>query len=362
MTGTKAASVFVIAEAGSNWRVGSPDRDREMAHELIRLASAAGADAVKFQTFRAAGTYAPNAGQAGYLEQSGVTQSINDIFLDLEMPYELIPDLSSHAENLGIEFMSSPFSVADFDAVDPYVRRHKVASYEIAHVRLIEAMARTGKPMIVSTGAATTEDIAFALSTAGAAGAGPITLLQCTARYPAPLSRLNLSVIPTLRATFGVPVGLSDHSEDPLVGPLGAVALGATVIEKHFTIDRDLPGPDHRFAIEPAELAAMVRGIRDLESALGTDRKGVSDVEQELAAFAVRSIQATRSIAVGETLVEGANIDVLRPGRRSRGMHPRYLSDLAGRRAARAIAEGEGVQLADVEPPVVPHTPRDAQH
>jgi N-acetylneuraminate synthase len=352
MTESKPGSVFVIAEAGSNWRVGSQDQDSKMASDLIHIAADAGADAVKFQTFRAARTYAPDAGQAAYLEESGAGQSINELFRDLEMPYEMIPSLSDEATSLGIEFMSSPFSLEDFQAVDPFVRRHKVASYEISHVRLLEAMARSGKPMIISTGAATTDDISFALSTARNSGGGDITLLQCTARYPAPLDRLNLSVIPALRDTFGTAVGLSDHSEDPLVGPLGAVALGATVIEKHFTLDRNLRGPDHRFALEPDELAAMVRGIRSLEAALGSDRKSVSDVEQELAAFAVRAVQATRAIAAGEPLAEGENIDVLRPGRRTRGIHPRYLAELIGRRATRSIPEGEGIQRSDVEPPL----------
>jgi len=352
MTRSDPAHVFVIAEAGSNWRAGTPDADRAMAFDLIQIAAAAGADAVKFQTFRAAQTYAPDAGQAGYLSGAGVLQSINELFRDLEMPYELIPELNSKAAELGLEFMSSPFSLEDFAAVDPYVSRHKLASYEISHVRLLQAMARTGKPLIISTGAATMDDIAFAMATARDAGAGPITLMQCTARYPAPLDRLNLAVIPTLRETFATAVGLSDHSEDPLIGPLGGVALGATTIEKHFTVDRRMHGPDHRFAIEPDELTAMVRAIRELEGALGTDHKAVSDVEQELATFAVRAVQATRAIAVGEPLIEGQNFDVLRPGTRSRGMHPRNLDSLGGRRASRPIAEGDGIQLGDVEPPI----------
>jgi sialic acid synthase SpsE len=352
LTDAGRAHVFVIAEAGSNWRVGTPEADRSMAFDLIRVASEAGADAVKFQTFRAARTYSPDAGQAGYLSGGGVSRSINDLFRDLEMPYELIPELSVRAASLGLEFMSSPFSLEDLVAVDPYVRRHKVASYEISHVRLLEAMGQTRKPMIISTGAATTDDIAFALATARGAGAGPITLLQCTARYPSPLNRLNLAVIPALRDMFRTAVGLSDHSQDPLIGPLGAVASGATVIEKHFTLDRSLPGPDHKFAVEPEELHAMVHAIRGLEQAIGSGQKEISDVEQELATFAVRALQATRPIEVGDLFVEGQNFDVLRPGSRLRGMHPRNLEKLKGRRASRAIAAGEGIQDRDLDPPI----------
>jgi sialic acid synthase SpsE len=348
-----ARHVFVVAEAGSNWRVGSPADDREMGHKLIRAAREAGADAVKFQTFRASTTYAPEAGQIGYLSGAGVTGSINELFRDLEMPYDLVAEFGAYAASAGIEFMSSPFSVEDLAAVDPFVVRHKLASYEISHVRLLEAMARTGKPLLISTGAATYDDITFALATAHAAGAGDITLLQCTAKYPAPLDRINLNVIPTLRTRFGTKVGLSDHSRDPRIAPLGAVALGATVIEKHFTIDRSLPGPDHRFAIEADELKGMVDAIRSLEQALGVDEKAVSDVEEELAAFAVRRLQAVSDIAAGEELIEGRNFDVLRPGSRSRGLHPRYLSAIGGRRAARAIPAGDGITGADVDPPLV---------
>ena len=250
---------FVIAEAGSNWRAGTPERDLEMAFALIDVAVQAGADAVKFQTYRAASVYAPCAGESSYLAQLGVKRSINDILADLEMPYEMIARLAERCSERGIEFMSTPFSVADAEAIDPFVKRHKVASYEINHVRLLERLAATGKPLIVSTGAADGEDIAFGLATIKQANGGPVTLLQCTSSYPAPPDSLNLLAIPWLERTFGVPVGFSDHSLDPVVGPVVAVALGATVIEKHYTLSRRLPGPDHPFAIEPAELAAKTR-------------------------------------------------------------------------------------------------------
>jgi len=344
--------VFVIAEAGSNWRMGTPDRDRQMARALVDVAAEAGADAVKFQTYRARDTYVADAGASDYLADLGIHRSINEIFVDLEMPYELVGEIAAYCGDARIEFMSTPFSVADAQAVDPYVRRHKVASYEINHTRLLQWLAATRKALIVSTGAATEDDIDFCLTTAREAGARDITLLQCTSSYPAPPDSLNLAVIPWLRQRFGVPAGFSDHSRDPIVGPVAAVALGATVIEKHFTIDNRLPGPDHPFALEPEELTAMVRAIRFAEKVSGDSVKAVGSHEIELRSFAVRAIQATRDLEPGDLLVEGQNIDVLRPGKRSIGMHPRNLDALQGRRAARRIPAGEGIGPGDVVPSI----------
>jgi sialic acid synthase SpsE len=349
---TDAQHVFVVAEAASNWRLGTPDRDRQMARALVNVAVEAGADAVKFQTYRARDTYVVDAGASDYLADLGIHRSINEIFVDLEMPYELVGEIAADCHRAGIEFMSTPFSVADAEAVDPYVRRHKVASYEINHVRLLQWLAATGKPLIISTGAATEDDIDYCLTTVRGAGAQDITLLQCTSSYPAPPDSLNLTAIPWLGQRFGVPAGFSDHSRDPIVGPVAAVALGATVIEKHFTIDNRLPGPDHAFALEPEELTAMVRAIRAAEQARGDGVKAVGSHETELRRFAVRAIQATRDIEPGDSLVEGDNIDVLRPGKRSIGMHPRHLDALRGRQAARHIPAGEGIRPGDVLPPI----------
>lgn len=345
--------VFVIAEAGSNWRMGTPDRDRQMARALVNIAVEAGADAVKFQTYRARNTYVAGAGASDYLADLGIHREINEIFEDLEMPYELVGEIAGYCQDAGIEFMSTPFSVEDADAVDPYVARHKVASYEINHVRLLQRLAGAGKPLIISTGAATEDDIEFCLRIVREAGAVDITLLQCTSNYPASPGSLNLSVIPWLAERFGVSAGFSDHSRDPIVGPVAAVALGATVVEKHFTIDNRLPGPDHAFAVEPPELVGMVRAIRTAEQARGDGVKAVGPEETELRRFAVRAIQATRDLEPGDPLVEGDNIGVLRPGKRLAGMHPRYLDALRGRTAGRHIPTGDGIGLGDVVPPVL---------
>ncbi|MSP59274.1 MAG: N-acylneuraminate-9-phosphate synthase [Myxococcales bacterium] len=341
--------VFVIAEAGSNWRAGAPPRDRKMALALIDVAVEAGCDAVKFQTFRPETVYAPGAGRSDYLAAAGNAEDIHAIFRDLAMPYEMVPELAAYAGARGIGFMSSPFSVADARAVDPFVAVHKIASYEINHRRLLEFVAATGKPTVISTGAAGLPEIAAALDLLRAQGAGPLCVMQCTAQYPAGLEALNLRVLPTLAARFGVAVGLSDHSTDPVTGPVGAVALGACCIEKHYTLSKRLPGPDHSFALEPHELAEMVRGIRAMEQALGRAEKAVHAAENELRAYAVRALQALRDIPAGAPLVEGENFDILRPGKNRPGMNPMRVDELAGKRATRAIPAGDGLSDGDFE-------------
>jgi N-acetylneuraminate synthase len=341
--------VFIIAEAGSNWRCGTPDRDIKMAKSLIDVAVEAEADAVKFQTYKAETVYVPNAGDSDYLSEEGIKESITEIFQDLSMPYEMIPKLAEYCQKQNIQFMSTPFSIADAKAVDPYVKIHKIASYEINHSRLIEFVAKTGKPLIISTGGATYEDIEWAIDHFYKSGGKEISLMQCTAKYPAPLSTLNLNVIPKLIKRFNIPVGLSDHSRNPIIGPVGAVALGATIIEKHFTLHNKLPGPDHSFAITPDELKQMVKAIRQIEQALGSGTKKVQREEIELREYAQRSIQAIKKIKKGDILSEGINIDILRPGKQKRGLHPKYLPEIEGKKAARDIPLGDGIREGDYE-------------
>ncbi|MBX3196805.1 MAG: GNAT family N-acetyltransferase [Labilithrix sp.] len=341
--------VFIIAEAGSNWRMGTPARDRRMAEALIDVAAAAGCDAVKFQTYRPETVYVENAGTSDYLAGAGIKESIRDIFADLAMPYELIPELAAYCEKRKIMFMSTPFSTADFDALDPFVPMHKLASYEISHRRLIEKMAASGKPVIMSTGASTLDDIRWALGHFRRHGGASVALMQCTARYPAPIDALNLEAIPLMRSTFGVPVGLSDHSREPSVGPAAAAVLGAAVIEKHFTLDQRLPGPDHGFAVGPDELLGMVRAVRQAEASRGSGLKTVLPAEDELRAFARRGLQATQPIRRGDILREGTNFDTLRPGKCPQGAHPRHVEAIEGRAALREIEVGHGIELSDVD-------------
>ncbi|MFN3655145.1 MAG: N-acetylneuraminate synthase family protein [Candidatus Nitrosotenuis sp.] len=337
------AHVFVIAEAGSNWKCGTYDEDLKRACQLIDVAAKAGADAVKFQTYRPETIYVPDAGTSQYLSEHGINESINDIFRHLSMPYEMIPELAKYCRQKNIMFMSTPFSVSDAKEVDPHVEIHKVASFEINHVRLLEFLAKTKKPILISTGASSFDEIDFAVKLVTDSGNSNIGLLQCTSKYPSPIESLNLGVIPVMKKRYNVPIGLSDHSMDPIIGPLVAVGLGATVIEKHFTLDRTLPGPDHPFALTPSELELMVKMIRLAEKAKGSGEKKILEEELELRQFATRALQATKNIKKGDVLKEGHNFDVLRPGNRTRGIEARFVLEVNGKKAARDYKAGEGI-------------------
>lgn len=339
--------VFIIAEAGSNWKAGTYYEDLQRAKKLIQVAAECGADAIKFQTFRADTVYVPNAGNSKYLEKSGIKKNINKIFEKAEMPYEMLSELSKYCKKIGIEFMSTAFSLDDARAINKYVRIHKVASYEINHMRLLEYLAKTKKPIILSTGASNYDEIDFAVNLLKKHRVRDYALLQCTAKYPAPPETLNLATIPEMKKKYKVPVGLSDHSLDPVLGPLTAVGLGAKIIEKHFTLDKRLSGPDHRFALDPHELKKMIQSIRIAEMIIGDGKKRVLAVEKELRDFAVRRIQASRDIRKGERFVEGYNISTLRPGKRTKGADARFLSKIIGRKSKRAIRLGDGIRLQD---------------
>lgn len=344
-----SSKVFIIAEAGSNWKAGSHAEDLRRAKKLIHAAAINGANAVKFQTFRANTVYVPDAGNSNYLKKSGSKKNINKIFEGLEMPYEMLTELSEFCAKEGIEFMSSAFSVSDANAINKYVKIHKVASYEINHIRLLEYLARTKKPIILSTGASNYDEIDFAVNLLKKQRVKYYALLQCTAKYPAPPESLNLLTIPQMESRYKVPIGFSDHSLDPVVGPLVAVALGARIIEKHFTLDRGLSGPDHKFALIPSELKMMVDSIRIAEKTLGDGKKRVLGVEKELRDFAVRKVQAIKDIKKGEALLERVNIDVLRPGKRKRGDDARFFLKIANKNSKRNIKRGDGVRLKDCE-------------
>jgi N,N'-diacetyllegionaminate synthase len=337
-----AGRCYVIAEAGSNH-----NGEWDLAEKLVDVAATAGADAVKFQLFRAEKLYPREAGKADYLADD---TDIYEIVARMELPEEWLPRLESLCVDRGIDFLVTPFDEASADAIEPYVAAYKIASYELTHGPLIRHVARKSKPLIISTGAADVDEIAEALAAAREAGAKEIVLLQCTAAYPAKLEALNVGSITDIRERFGVPVGLSDHSTDPVLAPILAVALGAAVIEKHFTLDHDLPGPDHRFALEPDDLARLVTAIRDAETARGSARKEVHSDELELRAFARRSIFTLKDVDAGDLLDANA-VGVLRRGKRGEGLPPSALPDVLGRRAARAIAAGSPLSTDDIAAP-----------
>lgn len=334
---------FVIAEAGSNCCLGDDKKTLELAKVMIEKAYWAGADAIKFQCFESHSVYVENAGIPKYLNEN-----INDIFRRNALPTEIIAELYQHANYVGIEWMCSSFSEETFEKINPFVKKHKIASYEIRHLRLLEKAAKSQKPLYLSTGAANLEDIEWAIEVFQKNGGKELTLMQCTAQYPAQAASLNLRCIPYLQKQFNLPIGLSDHSEHPLYAPIAAVSLGATAIEKHFTINKSLPGPDQSFAIDYKDLRSMCEAISETESILGLAKKEIFPQEEELAAFARRGLQTTRAVKQGELLKEGVNFQILRSGQQRLGMHPKYIQQIEGKIAACDIPLGKGLQNEDI--------------
>ncbi|MWV40053.1 N-acetylneuraminate synthase family protein [Natrialba sp. INN-245] len=333
-------STYVIAEAGSNH-----NGDLDIAKELIDVAAEAGADAVKFQTFRAEDLYVEESGEVEYLDDE---RTIYEIIESMEMPYEWIPELYEYCHDRGVDFMSTPFDERSASELDEYVPAWKIASYTSSHLPFLKHLATTGKPILMSTGAHELDEISESVSALRDSGVSDLALLQCVAAYPTPLSEINVRVVETLEEEFGVVTGLSDHTLDPTTAPSAAVALGASVVEKHFTLDNSMEGPDHEFALEPDELDRMVSAIRNTEAALGTTEKRVLDVEEELYQKARRSIHAVTDIEVGDEFTPD-NVKVLRPGEQDAGLPPKFLEDVIGERASRRVAQGDGIQWDDVE-------------
>ena len=329
---------FVIAEAGSNH-----NGKLALALKLIDVAADAGADAVKFQLFRAGKLYVGKAGSADYLKAG---KPINEIIKDMEMPPSWVAKIAAHCRKKGITFMCSAFDEESLSLINRFAPVHKIASYESNHLPFIKKVARMGKPSIMSTGASPIEEIRESVRAFLSTGNRKLMLMQCTARYPSPAGAMNLRAIATMKKEFGLPVGLSDHSIDAYVSPVASVALGAALIEKHFTLSRRMLGPDHKFALEPSELAAMVLAIRQAEASLGNGRKTVLPEEKELFLFAKRAVHATRAIRKGEKFTVG-NVAVLRPGKVKRGVHPRYYEIMLGKKAKRSIAQWQGIQKGD---------------
>ena len=263
----------------------------------------------------------------------------HELLESIALPREWQPVLAAHCREAGIEFLSTPFDRQAVDELDDLdVAAFKVASFEIVDLGLLEYIGGRGRPVILSTGMASLGEIEEAIGAVRNGGPVELCLLHCVSAYPAPPSSLNLSAIRVLEAAFAVPVGLSDHTLGIHLAP-AAVAAGALVVEKHFTLDRTQPGPDHPFAVEPGELADLVRHIRDVESALGDgQRHGPAAIEaEEMYAKARRSIVAACAIAAGTEITE-AVLTVKRPGT---GIKPRFLEAVVGRRARRDIEEDE---------------------
>jgi N,N'-diacetyllegionaminate synthase len=338
-------SCYVIAEAGANFRISdNPEENLAHALRLIDLAAEAKADAVKFQLYREEKIYVKDAGYATYI---GKKKSINEIIKEMELPFAWLPELKKHCDERGITFLCSPFDEGAVDALEKIrISAYKIASYTISHHSFLKYIARSGKPIILSTGAADLKDVEEAIQVIKSTGNEQIAVLQCTAKYPAPPSSLNLRTIPFMKAHLKVPIGLSDHSREPLLAPIMAVTLGACIIEKHFTTDNTLPGPDHGFAVLADELKDMVAYIRATEAALGTGMKTVLDEEGELHSFCRRAIFSIKVIRTGDILTRD-NIACLRPGKKQRGIGAEEFESVLGKIAKRTIKENEAIKPND---------------
>ena len=327
--------VYIIAEAGSNH-----DRKLDQAKKLVDVAAEAGADAVKFQTFQAERIVTGAPGKSKYLEKlTRPGQTMRDLFRDLELPREWHAELADYAMRQGIDFLSTPFDEGAVDLLDDVgVKAFKIASFELWHLPLLQHTARKGKPLLLSTGMAKLGDIEDALEAIRAAGNDQVALLHCAISYPVAFENINLRAMETMHQAFQVPVGFSDHSPG-ITAPIAAAALGACLIEKHFTLDRTLPGPDHPFALEPKELKAMVRAIRETEQALGSPIKTYTPAEEEYLLRGRRSIHAITDIPKG-TVITRDMVAILRPGT---GLLPKFLDIVVGRRAAVDIAADQPI-------------------
>jgi N,N'-diacetyllegionaminate synthase len=338
------APAYVIAEAGSNH-----NRDLDTALRLVRVAAESGADAVKFQTFNAESMYARKSSKVEYLQKLGIDKSIFEIIAEIEMPTEWIPTLARAAADARIHFLSTPFDEHSANLLAPHMPAFKIASYELTHIPLIRHVAGFRKPVILSTGAASLEEISEAVETVRAERA-PVALTQCTACYPAPEETINVRAIQTLKSRFAVPAGLSDHSLDPIIAPVAAVAAGANLIEKHFTLSRGMAGPDHSYAIEPDELKAMVAAIRRTEKTLGTGVKALQAVEHELVNFR-RSVFTASPIKAGHRLKATDLVVLRRAGEPASDLAPRDLQSVIGMVAVRDLDAQQMLTWSDVRRP-----------
>ena len=329
-------SVYIIAEAGVNH-----NGSFLLACKLVDAAKAAGVDCIKFQTFKSKNLVSHNAQKAEYQKGTTGDGSQVDMLKKLELSYDDFLKLKEYCDEVGITFLSTPF---DFDSIEflnsidmPF---WKIPSGEITNLPYLIALAKTGKPVVMSTGMCEMIEIEAAIKVLQENGTKEIKLLHCNTEYPTPFEDVNLKAMQTMREAFNFEVGYSDHTKGIEV-PIAAVALGATVIEKHFTLDRNMEGPDHKASLEPDELTAMVKSIRHIEKALGSGDKKPSPSEKKNIAVARKSIVANRAIKIGEELTE-ESITIKRPGS---GISPMRWFDVIGTKAIRDFQKDELIEL-----------------
>lgn len=322
------SQVYVIAEVGVNH-----DGQIGLARELIHAAAEAGADAVKFQVFCADRLVVPTAPAAEYQKTATQVETQYEMLSRLELSWDEFAELAAYAGQQDIEFLATPFSPADLDfLVSIGARALKLASPDIVNLELLERAAKSGLPVIASTGAADLNEITAGVECFRQAGGGPLALLHCISSYPAREDEVNLAAIATLARTYACVTGFSDHTESLVMGGYAVVA-GARIVEKHLTLDRMKPGPDHAFSLEPGMMAEYIRNIRRAERFLGDGRIEVSASQREVRRLARGSVVAARDIQAGETLAR-TMLTVKRPGG---GIAPLEMGRLIGRQARRDI-------------------------
>ena len=317
---------YIIAEAGSNH-----NGSLEQAKKLIDVAAKAKADAVKFQIFKA--------------ERLSADKKIYELLKKFEFGREWVEELNEYAKKRDIMFIATPFDAEAVDLLDKInIPAFKIASGDLTNLPLIEYIAEKGKPIILSVGLGSLDEIREVLDVIYSTGNENVALLHCVARYPTDPEDVNLNVIKTLKQKFQVPVGFSDHTMEVSV-PIGAVALGANIIEKHFTLDRKMEGPDHPYALEPEELKIMVNGMRDVEKALGSGIKIVVDSEKQGLVEGRRSIFANVNIPEG-TIITRDILSILRP---AVGIAPKYIDKIIGKQVKKDINAYEPITWAKIQ-------------
>lgn len=327
---------YIIAEAGVNH-----NGDFELAKKMIREGKSAGVDAIKFQTFIAGNLVSSNAKKANYqMKSTDNKESQQDMLKKLELSFHEFHLLKEYATELNIDFISTPFDEESIDFLDALnMPFWKIPSGETTNLPYLLKIAKTQKPIILSTGMCTIEEIAEALNVFSNYNRNDITLLHCNTEYPTPFQDVNLHAMRTLKEKFHVDVGYSDHTQG-IEAPIAAVALGATVIEKHFTLDRNMPGPDHKASLEIGELSEMVKAIRNIEAALGNGEKKPSESEKKNILVARKSIVAKKDIKKGEIFSE-VNITTKRPGN---GISPMEWLKVLGSKAAKDYSKDDLIE------------------
>jgi N-acetylneuraminate synthase len=331
---------YFIAEMSANH-----NQDLEQALKIVEAAKAAGADAIKTQTYSPDSITMPLKGTGKVLDGTIWEGSdLYDLYVKACMPMEWQAVIKKAAKEAGLDFLSTAFSPKDVAFLEKLeVKAHKTASFELVDIPLIERMASTGKPLIISTGMGTLEEIDEAVQAAKRGGCREMALLKCTSAYPAAPNEMNLRAIPFMSTRYNVPIGISDHTLGTTIS-VAAVALGANIVEKHLTLSRSTPGPDSQFSVEPSEFKTMVSDIRKVEAAMGEASFEIGELEKKNMIFR-RSLFVVMDMRKGERFTE-ENVKSIRP---NFGLQPKYLKDVLGKRAKKDVSKGTPLSWELVE-------------